>query len=677
MIKGNKKFFYVFILYLFAGFLFFSPQLKGKFVFDDVRVILDASKIGSFKAYIKKRPVNIVNPDSPVYWGIILSEYIFWGKDPSGYKIVNLFAHVLTAFFFFLFLNDFIEILNENSDKKHFGNKKIKLKRNKKEDPVFYFSLFCGLFFLLHPVTVETVATITGVSNGFGGLFFIAASYFFLKGLKSSLKKGSTLYFLISILFFILSFLTKELYVVFPVFCTIVYVFLKPREKKRLFFSGVIVFLFFLFLFGGAFVFNFSPFTIIRSRLLRALPSVPVALATNAFASLYSLYLMIFPVPLNIDHGLPIIHSFLDFHVIGSIFVIGGLFAFLLKFRSRFKLSFFAFLSYFLMMAPSNSFILRGTPLWGYDPLSERNLYAPAMFFAVFMAEFLWNLFNKDLNKFKVVAFLIIILFSFRTFVRCNDFKDDVSVWSKAVKYCPDRARANFSLSNALNREGDIDGAIKYATKAFRLHPSPLTLEFLARLYLKKGDRDTFESLIDTAIEKKGFRDANLFHTFGEYYYQNGNFDKAEKWFLLALRKNRNHLLARLSLTYVYLNEGKPQNAKKHLNFLNRVIKKISDGVFGGFVVDNVFKSRVYFANALYYFLISKPEKGVKFCKKSIELNPLFTEPYVKLGQYFFLKGDYKNALMFLKKAEKTPDYYRYKDDILIMKNEILKNKPR
>ncbi len=656
----------VLILFVIIGFIIYIPSLTGTFIFDDVHVLSDAKMLKSIPDYFKTVGTSrrfFSNRDSYAFWVLFLTEYKLFGKNPSGYKVVNLLFHILSAFIFFLFLQRLLIIKFSNG-------------KNKQKDWIYSFSFFGGLLFLVHPVATEAVSYISGMNNGIGGFFFILGAYLFVLFMHKTEKKEKVLFFAGSITAFIISFFFKEVYLVFPVFLLFLYLFLKPMTKKRVVIATSVLIAFVVFSGISTAYLNISPFPRIRGVVLNFSKQLEIkTIATNLNAVVYSFYLNIFPKNLNIDHDLPLINTLIDWRVLSAFLIIVFVFFTFLKFRHKLPLSLFAYLSYLLLMAPSNSFILRGLEINGYDILSERNLYAPLFFFVIIFLEILWVLSKRDLKRFKNLAIVLIVLFGIRTFARNLDFQNNLTIWKASLKYSPDRVRPNYNYAAALKDIGRYEEAIPYARKAFRLAPSGNTVGLLANLYKKSGRIGDYLTLLQSALEKKQLQTTFLYHELGEYYYEKGDFNRAEKYFLLAIQKNKAYLLPRISLVYIYLNEGNLSNAAKHLEYLIWAVNKHKYKNFAGIYIDDVVISRVLFAEALYNFALGKEKSGIEKCEQAIKLNPEFTEPYLKLGEYYFVKGKDKKALYYFKKAELTPDFPKYKNQVQRMINQILNGK--
>jgi len=650
-----------FVLLLIIGFAVYLPEINGDFVFDDSQYVEINPIYENLDIFFKaKKRMR----QRPLYWFSFFVEKRLWGNNPTGYKTVNILFHVFSAFVFFLFVRKLLKIKNktQEDDKWNFNSFN------------FLFSIFASLLFLVSPIVIEGVSYISGRNNGIGGFFFILGGYLFLQFLGKEDIKGKVLFIFFTFLSFLCSFLFKEIYIVFPVFCIFLYLSVKEMTKKRLITICCSLVLFGTILLFASYNLNIQPFPRIKAEINKNMQKLnQKALATNIYAIGYSMHLATFPDKLNIDHDLPVIEKLLDYRVIVILLFIVAVFFVFWFFRDKMPFSLFAYLSYLLLMLPSNSFILRGSK-WVMDPISERNLYAPAFFYTIILLEIIWVACKKDLKKFKLVSLVFIVVFGIRTFARNMEFKTNLSLWKASVNYSPEKPRPNFNYAAYLKDAGKFKDALPYAEKAFELAPRDNTLGLLSTLYKFSGENLKYEKLLTESVNEKRFQKAELYHQLGELYSSQGKYEKAIQNFILSYKKKGTFILPRLSLTYLYIDQNKLNKAKKQLDVMKRIVNKESGKYFGGVLLDDVVGARVAFAWGLYYFAGKDDVKGTEFCKKALKLNPNFTEPLLKLAEYYYLKKEDKRAWNYLYQASKTSDYNKYKKQIKPMVIELQKS---
>jgi tetratricopeptide (TPR) repeat protein len=154
-------------------------------------------------------------------------------------------------------------------------------------------------------------------------------------------------------------------------------------------------------------------------------------------------------------------------------------------------------------------------PLW--DFMVEYRLY-PALFsYGLIIAygfgylyQFLTRYCSKEMTLGIVsgVSVLLISFYSALTIERNHIFKDDVTLWSDAVKKSPHKMRVHHNLGRAYFEKGRIDQAIQEGEIALRLSANlnrkenlKFVLNLLGGAYFVKGDTDVAIRMLQRAVE--------------------------------------------------------------------------------------------------------------------------------------------------------------------------------
>jgi hypothetical protein len=156
----------------------------------------------------------------------VMLDYFLWHKNAWGYHLTNLLLHIFDTILVFIFC-------------------KILFKKYALLNNVFEASLLTALLFFIYPNHSEAVFWILGRSASLGVLFFLFSLIFYL-------KREEKKYFLLSIIFAIIAWLTYEstwiLPLVFLMF-SIIDVKLKFSYSKKEFIKILLlVFCFFLYI---------------------------------------------------------------------------------------------------------------------------------------------------------------------------------------------------------------------------------------------------------------------------------------------------------------------------------------------------------------------------------------------------------------------------------------------
>src|SRR3990172_9204387 len=130
------------------------------------------------------------------------------GNNPFGYHVVNLAFHIGSAFLVFLIVKAMLGggLEDRNQITPYF-------------EPA-YTALAAALIFAIHPFNSEVVNYITARSSVMSGFFYLLAFYCWVKYRRQKIEgrsKTKFIFYLISILAFLLGMLSKEVVITLPV----------------------------------------------------------------------------------------------------------------------------------------------------------------------------------------------------------------------------------------------------------------------------------------------------------------------------------------------------------------------------------------------------------------------------------------------------------------------------
>ncbi|MBF0595149.1 MAG: tetratricopeptide repeat protein [Candidatus Omnitrophica bacterium] len=187
-----------FLVLALLGSFFYRAAGHFPFVHDDIAFIKDNPEIGRwdniadvfFRTAIPLEGVKIQTPYyRPVLELLYRLQYAVFGMNPGGFHAVNVGFHIINSWLVWALLSALVGCS-------------------------FITSIFCALVFLLHPVQVQAVACVSGISN-LAVAFFLLSSflcYVMMRGsLRSRLGWGIAAGSL-----FVTALFTKEIAVIFP-----------------------------------------------------------------------------------------------------------------------------------------------------------------------------------------------------------------------------------------------------------------------------------------------------------------------------------------------------------------------------------------------------------------------------------------------------------------------------
>jgi tetratricopeptide (TPR) repeat protein len=196
----------VIMLLCLVSCLAYANSLGGDFVFDDTDQIVENKDIRAWgnlgRAFTthawawREKPDALSTQVPPSYYRplvivLFTIEYKLFGLWAQGWHIVNLLLHILCSIGVYY-------VLLLLADKK-------------------YIAVIASLLFAVHPIHVESVSWISGVTDPLFAVFFLSSFYFYLKYRRDN-KRSQLIW---SLLMFALSALSKEtgLSLILLIFC--------------------------------------------------------------------------------------------------------------------------------------------------------------------------------------------------------------------------------------------------------------------------------------------------------------------------------------------------------------------------------------------------------------------------------------------------------------------------
>ncbi len=224
----GKKVFLAVLAILCLNLALYWNTLHHDFLKDDFRLIVENHRIKDFKSFVNSIDGKFFAfPDFPYlhYWRPLTlftfyTDYKIWGLHPAGFHLFNILlgaCNSLLVFFIFYYLFHSLG-----------GNRSNKIP-NKIPNKIRYPLVF-ALFFSVHPSHVEAVSWVSGRTDLLAAFFIFFAALWFIRFLQEKRRGHFILYYLLSMLFFLLGLLSKENAFLFPLLAGGL-VFLFQREK--------------------------------------------------------------------------------------------------------------------------------------------------------------------------------------------------------------------------------------------------------------------------------------------------------------------------------------------------------------------------------------------------------------------------------------------------------------
>lgn len=565
-----------------ASFLVYANTLQGDFVWDDRALFVEHYSLWQWEnlKQLLTSQDNLFGDRHTGYYRpfsnltFLLDRYI-WDQNPAGYHLTNIIFHVLTT----LCVYWMAVILFRNRGVAFFG----------------------ALCFALHPVHTEDVAWINGRNNIVSSFFYILSFVLYLKSAgkerlsphpdpptpgwgerrmhKKPKEKFWLAYYVLSLLAFSLSLLSKEYALTFPLIIacheyTIQHT--SMREKllgiARRILPYIIIILAYLVVRSMVLPAHGIKFMHWETLWMRAL-TVPKTFVIY-------LRLLVFPVNLTVHHETTLITSILDpvlWMTIGIALCIGYLLYY----------TYHCSRASFLMLA---WIILTLTPVLNLIPLSdegtfiaERYLYLPSAGFSIITGQLLvrcWYVWRSRKEKL-ICAFpflfgcLLLQWYAFGTLNRNLSWRNELNLWTDAVAQMPESFRPYFNLAVAYRDQKKYEVAIEMFEKAYWMASEPedkgLILSNIANVYYLKKDYDVAEARLKEAISLSP-ANAGIYNLLGSVYFTEHKFKMALEQYKKALKLDPGSKGPIINIGMTYYKMGKIDEAINHLEKVKSTI---------------------------------------------------------------------------------------------------------
>lgn len=401
-----------------AIFIVYSNSLFNAFISDDIGIVTNIRKTD-----VLFPTIHFLR--SLIYYGT----YLLFGLHPVAFRLGNILMHIGSVIVFYKIVS-------------HVSTRTI--------------GFMVSLWFGVHPVLVESVAWISGGVYVQYGLLLLLSFYWYI------FSKTNGIYFIFSIIAYILSLLTSDKAVVFA---GIVFVYELMFGDIKKSWRNVAVYV------GISCVSLLVSFSLLTGRVTylqsvsggAARTDNPIVFFTSAIAQY--LRLIFWPQNLSLYHSDPIVTP--AWLIVSTTMTVLFLAIILICLRSN-KLISFWLLFFILSLAPVLS------PYRITWIVAERYVYLGTAAVMAAIIVFLDRILRMHaLNALKIVIWLIIfITFSVLTMRRNLDWKSNDTFWLATVRESPNEPKAHNSLATVYVTRHEYTKAINELKTAIQLKPT-------------------------------------------------------------------------------------------------------------------------------------------------------------------------------------------------------------
>lgn len=509
----------------------------------------------------------------PVAFASFAVNWYFGQDNVTGYHVINLAVHILTAFF--LYLSVLALFKTPNLAGRYSGSE-------------HFIALLAAVLWAANPIQTQAVTYIVQRMASMAALFYVLGIYFYVTARISQSTKSRLLLYSGVFIAFLLAAGSKENALMLPAALFLVeMIFFRdlsdPSTRKRLVLAGLTL-LSAVFLAGILLFFTDGFLSRLQSGYERRVFTLSERLLTQPRIIVFYISQIFYPIAdrLSIDHDIEISTSFFrPWTTLPAILLILGMVAAAFRLITRHPFVSFAVLFFFLNHVIESSII-------SLEMVFEHRNYLPTLFLFVPVAagiKFAIDYYLREKRSMAVVitafATVLVMLLGTGTYVRNMAWSSHRALWQDAMDKAPGRARPHINLGHSYYAKvGEYDRAIHLFERAMHLkHDSRESakvraLKNMAGATIRRdGNHDEaigiFYQLLDIAPDDLEGR-YNLFVSF----FQTGRLDEAleQSDYLLSKRpENVKYLNTR---AFIHLRKNQPEKA---MPFLIEIMRKSPD----------------------------------------------------------------------------------------------------
>jgi tetratricopeptide (TPR) repeat protein len=541
-ISKTKHLLPIALLVCVSAMVYFNSLSNG-FVYDDLATIVENTHIKRFGNYLS----SFYNPS---YFKIsggeasyrpvaTLSYYLLYAVfdvNPFGYHLTSVVLHIFNVILVYLMAH---VILN------HKGS-----------------AVMVGLLFACHPVNTEAVNGISYNEDLIAAFFYFLALLLYMK-LETSAPKQNLFFLILSLLFFLLGLLSKEMAITLPAIVVLYDLTLREstspkisinrvlevfQERKYVYVGFLGVSLFYLWLRFFAIYTPAEVETQIWGRFIDRVIYLPVLFFKYIKLSL-------FPLTLNADYVFSYPTRFFEVGPVLSVIFVLGLIVFSLLVFSRSKTTSFGIWWFLVTLFPVYNLIQI------YKPFAERYLYIPLFGLCLVVAIFLEYVMDRfsftRSPAIKVLIILCIVVFySIISINRNKDWKDSFSLWTKTLEVEPNSFRAHGNLARVYQEKGLLEASLREVKKTMALNPRDYKAYYnLGVILYKQGSISEAIAAYKKTIEMNPqFKNAHF--NLGNIYKTQNRMEEAKQAYQKVVQIDPADIEARNNLGVIYAMQG-------------------------------------------------------------------------------------------------------------------------
>lgn len=490
---SNIKPIYCYLIIIIVTYSIFYNSLSNEFVFDDDSVILgnksitDLNNIPKFFTAEDGFHKVIGRYYRPITSTTYALDYNLWGLKPYGFHLTNVIIHIICCLLLFKILT-------------------LLFWRYKYRN---LFALLSALIFAAHPIHTEAVSWVSGRTDSLVTMFFFASFLFYIEYTKDmkfdraenslkTIKENSLTYLILSLLFYTLGLLSKEMIITMPVII-LLYDFVYRKKNFEYFKKNFISYASFAVITVG--------FLLVRYILLKDIPErtnylyfigSDVYVVIGTMLKTIPVYFRLLFVPFGLLYHyngvIPDAKSIIDGAVILSFLFVVFLLVVSFIYYKKDSIVSFCILFFLVTLLP----VMNIVP--SMNLMAERFLYMTSFGLVLLICHLaLLGSAKRDFKFLTIGLIIIICSLSYLTFKRNADWKDNNTLYSSANNVNGSVLLVN--SGNILANEKKYNEAAELYKKAIEIRDRNLLAHHnLGLIYLVKGNLDSAEMKFNKGV---------------------------------------------------------------------------------------------------------------------------------------------------------------------------------
>lgn len=455
-----------FIILSILAFVIYGDSISHEFVHYDDHVFVKAlinNQSDFFTTIVWAFSNNVNSNWHPLTILSLVIDYQLYGTNAGGFHVTNVILHLLNSILIFMIVRNLV-------DKKT--------------------AIFVAIIFIAHPLNVEPTAWVSERKGVLGAFFALVSILMFLK-YKLTYEKR---YYLFSIFTFLLSLMSKAVFVTLPFIFVILDVYLNLIARKevtrRIILTSLfesLPFLFISLIIGIVTIFmhqqsgalGVNTLYPIDVRIAKAIATTPIYLKQFIYpVGLYLPYPYILPTSAEVLTGLTILFGFTILSV---------------RYLKNLPELFLGWFWFLILIIPVSGILQSG-----FHSHADRYAYMPLIGLIIFIVVFI----TKQATKFKIkhytLNFILILIAIFLTtlsWFQHSHWKNTTLLFYNTYNNDNSNFIANTLLASQYIKNNEIDIGMQYYKRARKSQPTYL---------------DLYDSISSNLINKKSLDEATL-----------------------------------------------------------------------------------------------------------------------------------------------------------------------